>query len=157
MPCIFVANNITDIFVCTYVSYLCLWPSLYLPVKSVKVLCVFLPTVNLCVSITVIFCLSVLLFTLTEKSDCEKVNHVVFMFSIATTFVKLVQMNLCYVTGFEVCQSVWVSLYIFKRYSFHIIMVLCHTNLVISYFVIANCCCLTITIIAIAIAISYCQ
>lgn len=50
-PCIFAVNHIIYFFICTYVFYFCLWPSLcattYLPVKSVKVLCVSLPTIIL--------------------------------------------------------------------------------------------------------------
>ena len=52
-------------------------------------MCVF-ATVILCLCQD-LFCLSVSSLTFTEKSDCEKVNHVVSMISSATTFVKLWQ------------------------------------------------------------------
>ena len=58
---------------------------------SVKVLCVSLPTVILCLC-QQLFCLSVLSFNFTEKSDCPKANHVISMISSTTTFVKLRQM-----------------------------------------------------------------
>ena len=71
------------------------------------------------------FCLSVWSFTFTEKSDCDKVNHVVSMISITTILVKLLQIIWCYVTA--MCQSVWLFLCIFRRYAFLNIMVLSHT------------------------------
>ena len=47
------------------------------------------------------------------KSDCDKVNHVVFMISLTNLF-RLQQMIWCYVTIFVVCQSVSFYLYLWK-------------------------------------------
>ena len=77
------------------------------------------------------FCLSVWSFTFTGKCDCDRVNHVVFMISLTTILVKLLQMIWCYVTSFVICQSVWRFLHIFKRCAIHIIMVLCCIHLIL--------------------------
>ena len=82
------------------------------PVKSVKVLCV---------SLLVSAIIYVWSFTFTEKSDCDncdKANHVFSMISITIILVKLLQIIWCYVTSFAMCQSVWLFIFIFKRYAF---------------------------------------
>ena len=48
-----------------------------------------------------------------------------FYISITAVLVKLLQMIWCYVTNFAMCQSVWLFIRIFKRYTFYI-MVLSH-------------------------------
>ena len=64
-------------------------------------------------------------FTFTEKFDCDilfspKVNFVLSVISIITTFVKLSQIILGYINRRCVCRSV----YIFERYAFHMIILL---------------------------------
>ena len=105
-------------FVCTYVFFF-RWPSLcatsYLPMKTVKDLCVSLPMSAVILS----FCLPLLVqsLILTEKPNCIKVNHVVSMINTPRILVKLFQMIWCYVTRFMVCQPVWLFLWIFKKIS----------------------------------------
>ena len=77
------------------------------------------------------FCPSVCLcyfwpFTFIEKSDCGKINFVLYVISVVMILVKLLQVIWGYITCFVVCQSFCPSLYIFERYAFYMIMVLCH-------------------------------
>ena len=56
-------------------------------------------------------CLSLLVwpFTFTKKWDCNKTNIVLFVVSIITILVKLLQMIWGYITGFGVCPSFCLS------------------------------------------------
>lgn len=90
--------------------------SLYLTAKSVKWLRVLNACASSFVSVT---------FHFTEKFDCDilfspKVNFVLSVISIITTFVKLSQIILGYINRRCVCRSD----YIFERYAFHMIILL---------------------------------
>ena len=113
---IFAVNQTIVLYVHVFFFW---WPSLcatlYLPMKTVKELCVSLPMSAVVLS----FCLPLLVqsLILTGKPNCIKVNHVVSMINTPTILVKLLQMIWCYVTRFMVCQPVWLFLWIFKKIS----------------------------------------
>ena len=79
-----------------------------------------------CVSSFVHLPASVWPFTVTEKSDCDKINFVLVMISIITILVKLLEIILSRVTSFVVywffchfvCVFEWSVFYILIRFFF---------------------------------------
>ena len=83
---------------------------LYLPVKSVKVLCM-----PLLVPVLLFICLSLLVGPFfTGKSDCHKIDLVFSVISIIAILVELLQMIWICITSFVASQSVCHSVCIFE-------------------------------------------
>ena len=92
------------IIMCTYAFYFCLclyMCAYYLCVSPCEInegivyfhLCQFYPFVCLC---------TIWHFTFSQKSDCGKINIVLFVISVIIILVKLLQIILSYVTNFLV-------------------------------------------------------
>ena len=103
--------NIYYVFICTCTSYFCLWTymcaTLYRFLKSVKVLFFSLPVPVL---LSVYLPLLVWRFNFTKKSDNE--DLVLYVVSIITVLVKLLQMIWSYITSFVVCHSLCLSIWL---------------------------------------------
>ena len=68
-----------------------------------------------------------LLFNFNEKSYCDKTNLVLFAISVTIILVKQLQMIWDCITSFKgVNRLVNLLVYVFGRYGFHIMMVLCY-------------------------------
>ena len=106
--CMYICSKlyIINIFICSYVFYFSLWPYLcatsYLPVTSMKVLCLS----NWANSFIHWSASSVWPFTFIEKFDCHKINLELYVISIVTVLLLVYDLRL--ITSFLVCQSAWL-------------------------------------------------
>ena len=119
--CIFAVNRILylQVFLCTHAICCCPWPylfaSLYLPVKSVEVLCTSFRRCGFCLFVCLFWSLIFTYFFHISFQDqpctfCDKYNQ---------TLVKLLQMIWGYATSFLLGHFLCLSVYISNVWKIH--------------------------------------
>ena len=119
-------------YLCLTLLYLTLFEWHFISFCEVSEASVCVWCVCVCMPVPVLFSfylpLLVLTFHVQWESDYEiTIINVLSVISIIKILVKLLQMTWGYTTGFVVCQSVCLSVNVFERHAFHIIMALLPT------------------------------